>query len=532
MALRAYYLIHLDLTGCQNIQALFIYRIALHMLFSNVSQVFLGFEPKHNALELLQLHENVKQKTASLLLLQRVIRGFLARVGEVHTIRSRRRVSLVMPLVQALSRGFIVRRRYSEKLKNFVANQSASVFQLYWRRHRERRNLIRNITDKISLRRKYSSSALVQRVYRGYLYGRRIAREANEKRFREAQEVKKKFVHQRIASVILQNFFKFAHATKKFRRDQEMKRAEIEQLRIIYRYATLIQKKARIWRSKRIVNILREEKTRMNIRARKATKIQVTWRRIQIQFLENESRLQSSALNIQYYWRHHRSNVMFSQLLLQAAEKIIQKRSAIQTLQRLARGKAARSYVRERILMQMQGLMSIAAGQKIQRVIRNCLSREKLNVLRDMADIERKLKVLFPTFKESTNALYATNSKILAITKSVALSEKEIFGIERELQLMGETGSKYWDSDRISGTPQRFLTSVLYAQMKHILNKARMKIKSERETLSIMMTKRDELSRMTEFLSSEVSYLNTIVLEKAKLKRFNELKAESNRTEL
>ncbi len=77
--------------------------------------------------------------------------------------------------------------------------------------------------------------------------------------------------------------------------------------------------------------------------------------------------------------------------------------------------------------MQMQGLVSIAAGQKIQRVIRMCLSRETYNVLRDTADIERKMKVLFPTFKESTKELHATNSKILAITASVALSEKEIF---------------------------------------------------------------------------------------------------------
>jgi hypothetical protein len=55
---------------------------------------------------------------------------------------------------------------------------------------------------------------------------------------------------------------------------------------------------------------------------------------------------------------------------------------------------------------------------------------------------------------------------------------------------MSETGSRYWDSDRISGIPQRFLTSVLYAQMNQILNKACMNVKLERETLSILMTKR------------------------------------------
>lgn len=195
------------------------------------------------------------------------------------------------------------------------------------------------------MRRKHSSSALAQRIYRGYLYGRRIAREENEKRFREAQEVNKTLVHQRIASIILQKCFKHAHAIKKLRLEQEMKRAEIEQLRIIYRNASLIQKIARICRSRRLVNFLREEKARMSLRARNATKIQVTLRHLQNQFRENDRRLQSSALNIQSHWRHHRSNLMFSQLLLQAAEKIRQKRSAVQTLQRLARVRAARSLV-------------------------------------------------------------------------------------------------------------------------------------------------------------------------------------------
>ena len=128
---RAYHLLHLDLTGCQHIQPLFIYCIALHMPFSNVSQAFLGFEPKYNALELLQHHENVKQKSASLLLLQRVIRGFLARVGEVHTIQLRRRVSSVMPFVQALSRGFIVRLHYTKELNIVKANQRASIFSCF-----------------------------------------------------------------------------------------------------------------------------------------------------------------------------------------------------------------------------------------------------------------------------------------------------------------------------------------------------------------------------------------------------------------
>jgi hypothetical protein len=525
---RAYHLLHLDLTGCQQIQPLFIYRIALHMPFSNVSQAFLGFEPKCNALELIQRHEDVKQKNASLLLLQRVIRGFLARVGEVHTIQLRRRVSLVMPLVQALSRGFIVRLHYTKELNIVKANQSASVFQLLWRHYRERWNLKKTMKDKISLRRKHSSSALVQRVYRGYFYGRRIVREANEERFRDKLEAKKHFVHQRMAATILQNSFKCGHARKKLRHYQEIKRAQIEQLRIIYRNATMIQKPARTWRSKRTVNVRRLERTRLNLCARKATTIQVTLRRLQIQFHESERRLESSALKIQSYWRHHRSNLMFFQSQAQTAEMNRQRRSAIETIQRLARGKAARSFVQRGILMQVQRSVVIAAGQKILRVIRWYLSREKLYVLRDTAIIERKIKVLFPTLQETNNELHDTNSKMLAVAASVAVSEKEMSDMERELQLMSETGSKYWDSDRISGTPQRFLSSVLYAQIKQILNEAYVNIESERETLSILTSKRDELTRKKEFLLSEISYLNTVALERAKLKRSNDLKADSH----
>jgi hypothetical protein len=170
----------------------------------------------------------------------------------------------------------------------------------------------------------------------------------------------------------------------------------------------------------------------------------------------------------------------------------------------------------------------IAAGQKILRVIRWYLSREKLYVLRDTAIIERKIKVLFPTLQETNNELHDTNSKMLAVAASVAVSEKEMSDMERELQLMSETGSKYWDSDRISGTPQRFLSSVLYAQIKQILNEAYVNIESERETLSILTSKRDELTRKKEFLLSEISYLNTVALERAKLKRSNDLKADSH----
>lgn len=529
LVIKAHNLLHLDLTGCLNIQPLFIYRIASHMPFSNVSQSFLGFEAKNNAAELMLQQEHFVTKNASVSLLQRVVRGFLVRAGEVHKMRTTKKYALVMPFIQALSRGFLGRLRYREELTIARANRGTSLIQLRWRCHRLRQKVSKKICDKETLTRRIKSTASVQRVYRGYCYGRRVTREAKQEKTRRELAEAKRNTCQMMASTTIQRSMKCALARKKIKHLKEINRFQIERQKVICCHATVIQKAERCRRSKIIAAVLKEEKGNQKLREKKVTTVQATWRRKryrQIRYQENERRLKGSALQIQYIWRQHQSNLKFYKFRAQITAISKQKKSAIDKLQRLGRGRAARSIVQRMRLSKEYELLSIVACQKIQRMFQYYLCREKLQVLRDTAHIECRMKVLFPKFQVSTNELQGLDSTIIALTAKVASSEKEISELERELRLMEETGSKYWDSDRISGTPQRFLTSVLYVQMKHILNEIYAGVASTRKTLNALTTERDELRRATEFLRNEISYLNTVALEKAKMERSNQLRSK------
>jgi predicted Ser/Thr protein kinase len=112
---------------------------------------------------------------------------------------------------------------------------------------------------------------------------------------------------------------------------------------------------------------------------------------------------------------------------------------------------------------------------------------------KDLKNIEARMNVLFPKSQSVSQELRVLDSKIAILTSEIDYFEKEKDKHERELRLINETSSKYWDTDRITGIPQRFLMSVISAQLKRI----------QHETIVSMEMRRTEMDELTKQRQAE-----------------------------
>ena len=107
------------------------------------------------------------------------------------------------------------------------------------------------------------------------------------------------------------------------------------------------------------------------------------------------------------------------------------------------------------------------AALSIQRVFRGHKDRDMVVLYRSMRHLEEfKAKPLY-TFLEVTQKSLKENQSDQVILK---LNLKKIMDniafLEKEIDMMNHTKQNYWDSDIISGTPQRF--PLVMVQVRYI----------------------------------------------------------------
>ena len=524
-------LLHLDLTGCQGIQNLFIYQISPNMLFSDVSRSFLGFEPKTNANKLIEHHEYLIRESKSVLLLQRVIRGFIAQVREVRKVRLARQNAVIAPMIQAVVRGFIGRSRAADAKTLAATIQATILIQVFWRQCRVRRDLSKKLQFLTKLRKRGVSSSCIQRVFRGHYYGRNVVRHAKAQKLQDYLDKANERASRLIACCCIQRSLKCAFSRKHRLGLVELKKLETKRHQQLYKSVTVFQKYARLRNSMKIVSLRKEEYRIRKLRELKATKLQAAWRYVtkrRISHRESLRRRDTAAARLQAMWHIIISNRNFAKFELQRTAQNARRQSAIAVLQRTARLRAWRSSVQRNKQLKQSLLRQSIASVCIQRSIRCCLCRERKECLKDLKNIRTRMNVLFPKSQSVAQELCELDSKIATLTSEIDYFEKDRDYQERELHLINQTSSKYWDTDRITGIPQRFLKSVITAQLKRIQHETNFSMKIRKTEIDELTKQRQELMRTNEFLKSEMSYLNSEALQRAKMERFKNNRNKNN----
>lgn len=203
-------LISLRLDKCKGIKTKNIQAIATVLPFSNVAKHWIGWEPKENALELIEAEERFREETDAALILQKCYRGAAAR-GGVGKLKRQRMEKLAAIKIQKIYRGKVTRRNYLNHLKEKAQEASSLVIQQCWKRAKAKEELNKRKRIKALRDQQDYYVRKVQARFRGLLgrkeYKRRLqVREAklkdiaveHERRVRAATLIQRKYRHHRV----------------------------------------------------------------------------------------------------------------------------------------------------------------------------------------------------------------------------------------------------------------------------------------------------------------------------------------------
>ena len=464
------YLSSLNLTKCERIcqsasKDNFLHSVVFQMPFAEISShsQYFGFKPKPNEESLRNKASLLSRQINAAVILQSLFRGALVR----HNILRRRRLEYVilniLPKIQACFRGYLQRRIWKYTLENKRQSLATIVFQKYWRGLICRRYFQTLIMCEHNHRREETNSIIIQRVYRGYS-GRLAAKiTLNHIVKLRLLEAKTKARLEKLV-VLMQSNFRRKKQQEKFKKNLLQRKQEHERNYQCRVSVLRIQSVHRGYKARKLARNRKEELELIKLRVFHACKIQGIWRGKKVRKIieaarkkeSDERRILKASIDIQRYWRVYLDKCFLDSLRNEKYYQIAKEKAA-RVLQRLYRGRVGRSVaVAARALWKDQFIKNNVAIS-IQRVFRGHKEREMVIMYRSIRHLEEvQAKPLYKYLEVTEISLKENQSKQIRLKLTLKKIVDKLVFLEKEIDLMTHSKQKYWDSDIISLTPQRF----------------------------------------------------------------------------
>lgn len=497
--------------------------------FADLAMNWLGYQPKAGFAELIAYREKHRYETAKAITIQSIIRRKFA----FKKWKEKKRwwlISYCIPRVQALVRMRMLRKKYKQILYERWRIKQVIIIQKNWRKLREviaKKHKIKAIrfaslkevsaltiqkayhrmvavkyvksvrnriaTNKLLVARIQSvqevRSGTIQRVYRGYVGRCEIVRRKillQERRERDALIERMMRLLQRVA------------------------RGKLGRMRSLRRRRE-IEYQVKCWFS---CIIIQKAFRGMKGRQRWAHFKMLWWIRI-----KNEA-----ATNIQRIYRGYRGQILFA-VATSLRQLRIRQQAAALLIQRWARGISGRDYAKRYGIIKNRNKIMNAATLVIQTLYRGHKGREAAEIEGGVASLEGKVQPLADLLKRLEADAMKLGKLIIRMEKKDKLMTDEIFEIERELIACTTTSSKFSDSNKINGIPQRFLTKYLrvrlkdhYEREKEVYKSKYTELQRKRKELRDMQVEitaaRRELLPLTVGLVSDIKKQRSIRLRK------------------
>ena len=455
--------------------------------------------------------------------IQRVIRGTLAR-GGVKEIRRAHIIKFQLPKAQAHIRGLLRRKKWGKVLRKRLEHWAASAIRASWRGLQDRRFVKKMLTVKAKYDLRENKSVDIQRLVRGH-WGRKAMQAVRDEVGRlQLAEAQKRARRERAATAIQRARRGFAA-----RLISEEMRAERERLRALARKreknARVIQRVARGMFGRAIVRAARAAKELFELQWIMARKLQAAWRgklgrdkaRTLRDFKEYQLMTHSATL-IQKTWKGYRGKYMGKVAASLAGLRNLEIIAArkIQSCFRAKQGREAAKAKRE---LMAETLKRMRAVQMCQRVFRGHKGREKSAVQRALKGLEHKAKPLFLKLKKEEIELETVKEKIKFVSETLAPLAADTKELRKEIALIARSKAKYWDSDRISGAMQRFVTDWLRVRLEEKIKLSEDRVEELEDQIAELQIKEREKLRHIRHVSRELVPLTTGTIEKTKYER-------------
>lgn len=468
---------YLNLSGCKQIEQGFIYNIAPSFRFSVVSDSFLGFIPRLDESTLRVKAKVFEINTSAAIKMQRCTRGWITREGKVKRRKIDWTIEHKLPQLQALVRGGIQRRAFRKERQNRLQSMAAARISAGWRGSQSRRLVKYLIASNEELAQKKVLAAAAQKIYRGYR-GRIAAKELLFASARRRLEVAKEHARRSNAAVEIQRIARVAQSRVLLRRliakHEDEKRIRMEQ----WESVLLIQRIYRGMQGRAISKQVRFSRETFEAQWYLAREIQRVWRglvgREHAKFQSkkiDEQHKNDAAIMSQRIWRGYktRDKITIAKSIERLREREIESALALQRIYRGKQGQQKAEQVRAQLKEEQSRFQ---AAILIQRCFRGYKGRTRFSVLQAAMEIIRPLRA---ELKQRKIELGEVRKEVTSSRDFLAASQKNATLLEKEVAVVQKTKSKHWDSNQITGTPQRFVTELLKVRLQEKLIKVRSK---------------------------------------------------------
>eukprot|EP01039_Chlorochromonas_danica_P000703 gene703-762_t len=437
--------------------------------FVEMANQWIGYQPKARVEELIAKREQFILQTSHAIKIQSMIRKRFAH--RVFWERYRERLlAQAIPLFQAHVRGYFQRKRYSVIQQQLHRIRMATKIQSKWRNYSALHDRIRKI-KRLKWEKRCNEMALtIQRVWRGHC-DRKVVNKIRTKQANERMEKGRKQALKEIAAAIIQRIFRGHSARIRVYAMQQEREAQRKRQLLEMRCMRFIQRVARGKLGRIRAQQRRDEIALWHRRWNAALQIERVYRghlgRLRFKhFLQLEilRRKNQAATHIQRHYRGYRGRLLAA--VARALKELRFKHQFFALeIQRFLRGCMGRHYFKLHREEVTKHRKQVIASIVIQRVYRGHKGREAREIESELRSMEHKAKPLFDHLKQLEDEAQTLRHQIHRLESIEKMMSENISEITRELEHCVKTTSKYTDSARINGVPQRFLTKFLKVRL-------------------------------------------------------------------
>lgn len=520
-------LVTLDLTGCEQIGRRFLQKLIYKLEFVEWASTFFGFQPLPNAAELCRLRDRRLLELRSAIKIQSAMRGCISR-GGLWEAKLKYVEKRILPKIQARIRGFLVRKRLALEKQYILQNSAARVIGREYRNLQLRRMLARYRRLRRIQENEEEAALIFQKLFRGYQGRKRVCMMRDEI-YRKKQFEARIHVMREIAAIKLQRAYR-GHcgrseaAMLNAAREAKRLQGEKEKRSAMYLQRVYRGHRGRQLRAQRLAEILYQKQQHDG-----ATKMQKVFRghkgRRNALILREEAKdlqLINAAMTIQRYWRgirqKHLSAVLLGLLKLRAREH-----QAAHSIQAAYRMHMSRGFMKAMKLTMLAQRKRLQAAMNIQRVLRGHRGRADCEVQRELRKLEAQAKPLFAKEARLAALVDDQRDRVESLGRKMHADEDEERMLTLELEKTVKIKTKYHDSSRITGTPQRYLTQYLQVQLADQLRAKRIEIALGARNMETLTATLSDTEKQLRVVKRSLEPLTDGVIKKTKENRSKRL---------
>lgn len=520
-------LVTLDLTSCEQIGRRFLQKLIYKLEFVEWASTFFGFQPLPNATELCRVRDRRLLEIRSAIKIQSAMRGCISR-GGLWEAKLKYVEKRILPKIQARIRGFLVRKRLALEKQHILEDRAARVIEREYRNLQLRRMLARAKRLRRIQENEAEAALIFQKLFRGYQGRKRVCMMRDEIQRRRQLEARI-HVMRDIAATKLQRAYRGHRGRSEaamLNAAREAKRRQIEKEKQSAMYLQRVYRghRGRQARAQRLTELLYKKQQHDG-----ATKMQKVFRghrgRRNALILREEAKelqLINAAMTIQRYWRgirqKHLSAVLLGLIKLRAREH-----QAAHSIQATYRMHMSRGFMKTMKLTMIAQRKRLQAATNIQRVLRGHRGRAECEVQRELHKLKAQAKPLFA--KEARLAALVDDQcdRVESLGRKMRADEDEERMLTLELEKTVKIKTKYHDSSRITGTPQRYLTQYLQVQLADQLRAKRIEIALDARNMETLTTTLNDTEKQLRVVKRALEPLTDGVVKKTKENRSKRL---------